>query len=315
MVPSTFQSLSSVFSSHRVYIARSFSFIPSQTQIAQFRNDGFLILPQFASSSLVEQLRKRIDPLFNGEFDGNYPDEWHWRKGLSLPDITREICNAWKSDRAVASLVLSSGVGRSAAMLAGWRGARIGQDDVWSKPPHGGKEISFHTDTAYIPWEEVTCWIALQDVNAKSGTLEYVRGSHEWQKYKDRLDSTGFHAPSTSYLSTLERAAHAEGITEEELKKRIVRVEVPAGGCAFHNGNLWHGSGPNLSPHWRNSVAAHVIPSHASFSRKNVGYIYGRYKLRAHDQMDESFFPILWTDWGYRTPWLEQYCRDALPAK
>ena len=30
--------------------------------------------------------------------------------------------------------------------------------------------------------------------------------------------------------------------------------------------------------------------------------------------MDESYFPILWTSDGYRTPWLDAYVRDGRAA-
>ncbi len=39
------------------------------------------------------------------------------------------------------------------------------------KPPLSGKEIGYHTDGAYIPWDLATIWIALDDVGAHSGTL------------------------------------------------------------------------------------------------------------------------------------------------
>ena len=101
-----------------------------------------------------------------------------------MPDITREICNAWKSDRTLASFVLSSRLGQAACELAGWPSARIGQDDIWQKPP-GGREVAFHQDAPYISRQfvprannSVTAWLALDDVSAEVGTLEYVPRSH-----------------------------------------------------------------------------------------------------------------------------------------
>eukprot|EP01114_Cavostelium_apophysatum_P024302 TRINITY_DN9469_c0_g1_i5.p1 TRINITY_DN9469_c0_g1~~TRINITY_DN9469_c0_g1_i5.p1 ORF type:complete len:321 (+),score=44.53 TRINITY_DN9469_c0_g1_i5:41-1003(+) len=295
--------------------AKNVGFLPSAEEINQFRRDGFIIIPRFIGTTLAQKLVDRLDPLFSGKFEtGHYPDEWHWRQGLSLPDVTREICNAWKCDKTIASLVLSQQIGQIATLLGGWKGARIGQDDIWMKPPQRGKEISFHTDCAYIPWPEVTFWVALDDVSARSGTLEYVRGSHKWTKYQDLLDTNSFHSPNTSYKTSLIDAAKAEGISQGELEKLIVKVEVPAGGVAIHNGLTWHGSGINTSNNWRRSIGIHVIDSESSFSgkNKNVGYIYGRYKLQDSDEMNESFFPILYRQDGHRTKWLSKYCEDCL---
>ena len=72
----------------------------SPAQIQQFQTDGFLILENFLPLDYAQQLASRLEPMFHGEFEtGIYPDEWHWRPRMSLSDITREICNGWKSDR------------------------------------------------------------------------------------------------------------------------------------------------------------------------------------------------------------------------
>merc|ERR1712216_378796 len=57
-----------------------------------FAENGYLLVQNLISKDQVEELRSRWEPLFDGDFPtGLYPDEWHWRKGLSLPDVTREI--------------------------------------------------------------------------------------------------------------------------------------------------------------------------------------------------------------------------------
>ncbi|HEY9751695.1 MAG TPA: hypothetical protein V6C46_01990 [Coleofasciculaceae cyanobacterium] len=103
----------------------------SDAQIKQFNQDGFLVLKHLISDEFASLLASRFDPLFAGEFDtGIYPDEWYWRSGMSLPDVTRHMGNVWKSDRRIASLVLSAEIGRLIATLAGWSGARMGQDTL-----------------------------------------------------------------------------------------------------------------------------------------------------------------------------------------
>lgn len=71
----------------------------SEAQITHFRNLGYLILSQpILPQRLLQPLRDRCEGLFKGQFEtGVYPDEWHWREGISMPQATREIVNAWKS--------------------------------------------------------------------------------------------------------------------------------------------------------------------------------------------------------------------------
>lgn len=272
------------------------------SQIAQFKADGFLILDHLLSSAELETARSRFEPLFRGEFaTGLYPDEWNWREGRDPPDRTRQICNGWKSDRAIARIVLKEEIGRICATLAGWSGARIGQDNVIWKPP-GATALGFHQDDSYCQWVIpsgfTTCWIALDDTTAAGGTLEYVRGSHRWGAFPTIRQ---FHAPD-DYRESLRMAAESVGATVE-----IVPVEVPAGGCAIHAGGTWHGSDRNRSSQPRRSLVAHCLPAEARFHPTEVSYIYSRYRRVGDDTMDESFFPILWTHSGQRSAHLEAY--------
>jgi phytanoyl-CoA hydroxylase len=283
----------------------------TEKQISQFNENGFLVIENLLDSQLVDRLVNRIEPLFSGDFETKiYPDEWHWRPGLGLPDVTREICNAWKSDLTIASVVLSEAIGRLSATLACWSGARIGQDSIWWKPC-GGKEVALHQDGSYIsiniiPSETMTCWIALDDTSADAGTIEYVPGSHQWVLQETAAE---FHAPNQDYRSAMAYAAAQFGVLNPE----VVQIEIPAGGCVFHHGKIWHGSGKNLrTDRVRRSIGVHTLPAEAHFQPTGAGYIYGRYKRVGDTTMDENFFPILWTDDGYRTPFLADYCSSSL---
>lgn len=90
----------------------------------RFEADGFLIVERLLEAEHIQNLRSRFPLLFAGKFDtGVYPDEWYWREGMSLPDVTRHMANAWKADLTVANLALSESIGRFAADLCGWSGA------------------------------------------------------------------------------------------------------------------------------------------------------------------------------------------------
>ena len=278
----------------------------TEAQIEQFSTDGFLILERFLSAEEVMLARARFESLFRGEFEtGLYPDEWNWRAGRDPEDRTRQICNGWKSDRTIARIVLKEEVGRLCATLAGWPGARIGQDNVLWKPP-GAKALGFHQDDSYCQWVVpkgfTTFWMALDDTTAAGGTIEYARGSHRWGVFPKIRQ---FHAPE-DYREALESAAQSVGARVE-----LVPVEVPAGGCAIHAGGTWHGSDTNRTQQPRRSLVTHCLAAEARFHPTEVSYIYSRYHRVGDDTMDESFFPILWTKSGYRSAFLEKYCNGG----
>jgi hypothetical protein len=118
-----------------------------------FDRDGFVLLPEVFSKQTIATLRDRYDDLFAGRFPtGVYPDEWHWRQGLSLPDAPREIVNGWKSDPIVKHVALSPILADIARALTSWPRdvpVQLGQDDVLWKPP-GATEVRMAAVLAHL---------------------------------------------------------------------------------------------------------------------------------------------------------------------
>ena len=277
-------------------------------RIERFRRDGFLVFERVLSDDRIHALRGRFPKLFAGEFDtGVYPDEWYWREGMSLPDVTRHMSNAWKADLTVARLALSADIGRAACALTGWSGIRLGVDTIWWKPA-GAKSVTLHQDSSFMdyldPPQTVTCWFTLDDTHRDAGTLEYIPGSHQWPLTPIPED---FHAPD-DHRGPMRFAAEQAGIAPPEPHF----VEVPAGSCVIHAGEIWHGSGPNAAgDRMRRSIGVHMVPQEARFSERPGGYVYRRYQLTDDPRLNESFFPVLWRRDGPATDWIKPYCETG----
>ena len=78
----------------------------SEDDVARFRRDGFLVVPDLLGTDLAEQLAERVPRLFHGEFEtgaqldalmATHPAHWHWHAaeqhvvGLRML-ITRRRC-------------------------------------------------------------------------------------------------------------------------------------------------------------------------------------------------------------------------------
>jgi ectoine hydroxylase-related dioxygenase (phytanoyl-CoA dioxygenase family) len=275
------------------------SWAPEQLQA--FERDGFLIVEEgYVEQDTVEALRERFDRLFAGEYEtGIRPDEVNWVAGRDPEDRTRQICNGWKADPAIARQVLAEDTGRLAAELMGWEGVRLLQDNCIWKPP-ATKSLGMHQDGSYldylVPPEMITCWIALDDTSAEAGTITYAAGSHHWPRSPENRGE--FHAPP-DWLEPARRSL-PDG---EEL--RLVPIEVKAGGASFHHFNTFHGSGPNTASVHRRAVISHLIPADAEFHPEHVDPVYSRYRRVGDTAMDESFFPVVWGSGGRRSVWLD----------
>ena len=279
----------------------------SGEQTDRFNADGVVMLERIVDEATVEALRASFDRLFRGAFEtGVTPDEVNWQEGTGDPSLTRQICNGWKADRTIARVMLREDFGRALAELSGWPGARIMIDDVLWKPP-GARPLGFHQDDAYLTWftpqELISLWIALDDTSADGGTMEVVRGSHTWAHSTPEGE---FHGPE-DYRKDMELAARAEGSEPE-----IVPIVVNKGGGSIHHGWVWHGSGQNRSDTPRRALVLHAMSSEARYVPEclgeGTGRIYGRYKRLGDNEMDENYFPILWSRDGRRTPGLDEIC-------
>ncbi|NER79188.1 MAG: phytanoyl-CoA dioxygenase family protein [Leptolyngbya sp. SIO1D8] len=281
-------------------------------QIAQFHSQGYLILDNLLTLTQITQIIDRFEPLFNTEFEtGIYPDEWYGRPGLSQPNATRQMTGLWRCDRTLAGYTLSSEIARLNAILMGWPGARYAYDACWIKPPDA-PEVSFHRNNTYVstlnPASIITCWIALSHATPEAGTLEIVPRSHQWAC----SDTVRFlHAPKEDYRTPLWQAVAEASIQDPD----IIAVKLPPGSGIFLHGNLWHGSGRNrTTDQTRHSLAISTLPPTVQFQPPGIGqgYIFSRYRRLGRLALDESFFPILWHQNGYRTPFLADYCDDLL---
>ena len=178
-----------------------------------------------------------------------------------------------------------------------------GTDVVPIATPKPGEVIDVeHAERLHylVPPEMVTCWVSLHATEADAGPLAFVRGSHTWPKSPP--ERTQFHAPD-DWLAGARNAAPA-GIELE-----TVPVVVKAGGGSFHHGLTWHGSAPNESSTVsRMALVSHYVPVQTRFHETNVDVTYSRYRRHDDLSLDESFFPVVWDETGYRTPWL-----SALP--
>ena len=278
-------------------------------QRTHFQSQGYVILDNLLSSEQIDRLIDHFDPLFDTQFEtGIYPDEWYGRPGLSQSSATRQMTGLWRCDREIARVTLSQEIACLNAALMGWDATRYGFDACWIKPPEA-PPVSFHRNSTLVaslePPSVVTCWIALSHATAEAGTLQVVPGSHLWHG-SDRLRF--LHAPREDYRAPMWQAAEAVGVADP----KILSVELPAGSAICFHGNLWHGSNRNRSEtQTRRSLSISTLPANIKFKPKSdQGYIFSRYRRVGKLEMDESYFPILWSQDGYRTPFLEQYCSD-----
>ena len=286
-----------------------------------YQRHGFIVLPNVLDPQICTYLADRFETLFSGNFEtGIEPELCPARlDGANTPATGLIMANAWRCDHSIAMVTLNSELARMLAELNGWYGIRLLQDNLHWKPPSapGGH---YHQDYRYHRWAVpnllASAWFALTDTNASNGTLCLIRGSHLWPEVDSVDNEKGIESGNLrEFVSPLD---HDRELTDTAREAAVnlekIYVEIKAGGVVFFNDHIWHGSDANSSNRQRKAISVHGLIPETKFHPAITGHVQCRYRKYQDDRLDEAYFPILWQQDGYRTPWLDRYMQDGSAA-
>jgi ectoine hydroxylase-related dioxygenase (phytanoyl-CoA dioxygenase family) len=140
------------------------------------------------------------------------------------------------------SFVFESALPEAAAALMRSEVARFFYDQLFIKDPGTVSPTLWHHDMPFWPLTGehlISCWVALTPVTSESSGLEYIAGSHRWDK---------FYEPTAPFLrdDTLEPSpdfsdpANRDGLS-------FLSWDMEPGDVLFHHPLAVHGAGGNKS--------------------------------------------------------------------
>ncbi|EFJ46040.1 hypothetical protein VOLCADRAFT_81992 [Volvox carteri f. nagariensis] len=250
-------------------------------QVAQFHNDGFLVLERFASPEDCIRLRKRIDTLLH-DFDpktisifttrdqakktDNYflnsasdvgfffedkafdeDGKLRQAKELSINKVGHAlhdldpVFREFSRSPAVCNVLRSLGYNRPLPVQSMY---------IFKQPSIGG-EVVPHQDSTFIHTTPLSCvglWWALEDATRDNGCLWAIPGIH-----KEGLRRRFLLAPDGSVFFDKPQPAYD--------MSAFVPLECPAGTLVLLHGENVHYSAENTSPVSRHSYSMHLVES------------------------------------------------------
>lgn len=161
-----------------------------------------------------------------------------------------QIVDIWRASPAFRRLVETPQIAEEIAQLSGGDEIRLWHDQIQYKPAGVGGPNHWHQDAPYWPPltpkdQQVTAWVALDDVDDENGCMRMVPGSHEW----------GVHIRWLEALENFDAMPARFGDSPIEVKHCPVR----RGQVHYHHGLTWHGSGANHSGRPRRAIALHYM--------------------------------------------------------
>ena len=224
----------------------------SAQQIEKFVRDGYLTLPQLASSKLLKVLRlltsehltQREQP-FELEADIHYPgapDSEDAQGG----DTIRRLLNAYQRQQeyqAVAENPLITSAVQQLLQSVKVYLTPNHHNCVMTKQPEFSSQTNWHRDTRYWHFNNkylVNAWLALNDERAENGGMLILPGSHRWDVNPEALDEVQF--LREDYPSNRARLSLAQ------------QVDLNAGDCLLFSAHCFHAAGSNTTNRHKQSL-------------------------------------------------------------
>lgn len=215
----------------------------SSEQIAQFRELGYVAVPQFwderethAMQAEVERL-KRDGLLRNVATAGDGKTESNTTQNL-------QICPIYQHSDFFRAMPFDTKVVEAVAALIG-DPVLLHLDQIFLKPGKHGSGTNWHQDNAYFqiadPLRGTAMWTAVHDATAANGTLNVIPGSFR-TVYEHSRDLDSNH--------------HIRCYPPED---EAAAIELPAGGVVFFAYGTAHCTRANATEKERAGMALHFL--------------------------------------------------------
>jgi phytanoyl-CoA hydroxylase len=244
----------------------------STAQLAQFRDDGYLIFEALISGqrlahyvSVLDELVARGNQL--KEPAGHFTLELN-EDGTPRPGLLHKVQGVCVLESRILELAREAAIVERVIPLVGSEEVDVFGTKFFPKLAGGGTSTHWHQDNFYFGTDSdrvISCGIYLQDADLANGCLRIVPGSHRTGQIVEHRHEPGMHGSWTD-------------VDEDQ----ALDVEVPGGSVVLFSANLLHGTADNEdAQRTRYSTAWHYVPGDIDLERFPRGGYDDRFTVHA----------------------------------
>lgn len=242
-------------------------------QIAEYQGTGALILKNILTENEVIRGIDAYESIMKHQAQST---------GISEEDyfsVVSQVRDLWKYHGFFHDIIFKSNIPEIAAQLMGKKAARLLHDHIISKPKEESSEVPWHQDYPYWPVDHpggLSVWLALDDVNADSGALEIIPGSHLEGEEKP-----------VDFIRNPNKSLNDH--------PRKMRLPVKKGDAVILNSITWHRTGPNTSSPNRRAYISLWIPPESRYAPLHSDWhpVNLNVKVKAGELLNEDWFPVV----------------------
>jgi len=215
----------------------------TKAQIAQFREQGYVAVPDFWTAREATAMQKETERLKREGLLRNVATEGDG-KTHSQSRANLQICPIYPKSEFFRAMPFAPKVIEAVGQLIG-DPILLHLDQIFLKPARYGAGTNWHQDNAYFqipdPLKGTALWTAVHEATAANGTIRVIPGSFRAQ-YEHSRDGDSDH-----HIRCYPPEAEA------------VPVELPAGGALFFVYGVAHATGANTTDRERAGMALHFL--------------------------------------------------------
>jgi ectoine hydroxylase-related dioxygenase (phytanoyl-CoA dioxygenase family) len=260
----------------------------SPEQLAHFRQHGYVLGNRVLSDEQVETLRAETLRVIADRADTSRPQPVLCHNMAKPGTEIWQIVNIWMASEPFRQLIQNPQICEELAQLMpDVTTLRIWHDQIQYKPAGVGGVNMWHQDSPYwgllLPKDEqVTAWVALDDVDESNGCMSMVPDSQHWGNTID-------------FLHTLKDFSDMDRVKEFRGQPvRVIRCPVKKGHVHYHHSLTWHGSPANTSDRPRRAVALHFMTQNTRYEFQANHVMRPYVKVNVGDVMQGDAFPVVW---------------------
>ena len=262
----------------------------TEADIDAYERDGAVCIRQVLTSSEIDLLRGEIEDAIQRKGEG-YKN--HTERNKSGGGQFVHLFQMWLRSGRLAEFNRASALPDVAARLM--RSSRINLffDQAFAKEPGSVDPTPWHNDQPFWPIvgrHVITTWVALDVITKQSGAVEFVAGSHNWNRW--------FQPRSFSGENELAKNPDFEEIPDIEANRAdydIISWDLQPGDILAFNGMTLHGAaGNSTSDRRRRGYAVRFTGDdvvYKPWSGSTSALL--RDDLRPGGALDSDYYPVL----------------------
>ena len=258
--------------------------------IESYDRDGAVLLKGVVGPEWLDRVAAAIERDIEtpGPFFHSYDTEGKGRFHGNL--------RIWQTDPDFRAYCFESGLPELAARFFGASRVNLLYDQLFVKEPGTAQPTRWHNDQPYWPvrgWQVMSFWLALDPTTAENGRLEFVRGSHRWDRW---FQPEAF---GKTEVNTYDENPDYETMPDIDAARGdydIVAWDMEPGDAIAFHALAVHGAGGNLRDDVRRrGYTVRYTGDDARFDpRPGTAKALWADGLKAGDPMGCDLYPVVW---------------------